>query len=130
MRIPSSCLVALAFAWTLLANPAHAGGLKDRSAIEAQLGVRLAATLSSDARIGSTFEGVVLDPAKLSARGFAGIQENDTVLLKVVGPNNEFEVQQPGSPVKKRFTLTTKGSILPVNSPATRGPMPAPPVKK
>ena len=127
MRVHSSCLVVLTLVGTFLATPAHAGGAL-RPALEAQLGVRLASTPPADAKIGSTFEAVVLDPAKLSARGFGRIQKNDTVILKIVGPNNEFEVQQPTSSVKKRFTLNTKGSL--VDSPTTGELMPAPAVKK
>jgi len=116
-RLPFlAAAVAVGLAGTLLQGPALAS--KAAPALEAQLGVRLASTPPANARIGSTFEGVVLDPAKLSARGFPGIKKNDRLLLKIVGPNNEFEIQQAASPLKKRFKMNAQGIIDDNNLPA------------
>jgi hypothetical protein len=120
-RLPFlAAVLAVVSAGTFFAGTTRAGGSVGSSRIEAQLGVRLASTPPANARIGSTFEGVVVDPAKLSARGFPGIKKNDKLLLKIVGPNNEFEIQQAGSPLKKRFKFDPQGIMGPESAPAVK----------
>jgi hypothetical protein len=132
MRTRRLPILAAAFAFALagaLQTPALAN-VKSASALEAQLGVRLASTPPANARVGATFEGVVLDPAKLSARGFPGIKKNDKLLLKIVGPNNEFEIQQTGSPLRKQFKMNAQGIIDDNSRPAPLAPNAAPAVKQ
>lgn len=124
-----SALAALAIAGTLVAHPALGGGI-GITGLADQLGVRLAAPPPANAKIGSTFDGVVVDPAKLSGKGFPGLKRNDKLLLKIVGPNNEFEVQKAGAPSGKRFKFNPQGIIQPQDSPAAHAPVAAPAVKQ
>ena len=119
---------ALAFTGILVAGQGFAGGVVKQ--IESQLGVRLATTPPANARIGSTFEGVVVDAAKLSGKGFPGVKKNDKVSLKIVGPNNEFQIQQWGDPHVRRFKFNPQGIIQPQDSPTKIAPAAAPALKQ
>lgn len=114
---------------TLMEVPAFAGGI-GHARLADQLGVRLATTPPANAKLGSTFEGVVVDAAKLSGKGVPGLKRNDKVLLKIVGPNNEFEIQKSGAPSGRRFKFDPQGGIQPSDAPAARAPLAAPAVKQ
>lgn len=120
------------FAFAVILLPTHglAGGSIGRSNVEAQLGVRLATAPPANAKIGSTFEGVVVDPAKLVGKGFQGVRVNDKVLFKIVGPNNAFEVRKAGTPSGKSFKFDPQGIVQPWDSPTARAPAAAPAVKQ
>lgn len=126
-RGPSSFVFAVAA--ILLAGPALGGAIGNRAALD-QLGVRLATAPPANAKIGSTFEGVVVDPAKLVGKGFQGVRANDKVLFKIVGPNNAFEVRKAGASSGKSFKFDPQGIIQPWDSPTARAPVAAPAVKQ
>jgi hypothetical protein len=119
----------VALAGTLLAKQVLAGGIGNQRLLD-QLGVRLATTPPANPKVGSTFEGVVVDPAKLSAKGFPGIKRNDKVLLKITGPNNEFAIRQGGTPLERRFKFNAQGIIGPNTLPTKIAPAAAPAVKQ
>jgi hypothetical protein len=121
--------LAVVSAGTFFAGTTRAGSI-GRSRIEAQLGVRLGSTPPANATVGSTFAGVVVDPAKLSGKGFPGLRKNDKLVLKIVGPNNEFEIQHAGAPAGKRFKLNPQGIIQPADLAAAHAPVAAPAVKQ
>lgn len=116
---------ALALAAILLAGPALGGPIGNLRVLD-QLGVRLATTPPENAKIGSTFEGVVVDPAKLAGKGVQSLRANDKVLLKIVGPNNEFEVRKAGAPSGKRFKVSPQGIVQAQDLPAAHAPIAAP----
>lgn len=116
---------AFALAAILLAGLALAGPIGNTRLLD-QIGVRLSSTPPANAKIGSTFEGVVVDPAKLAGKGVQGLRANDKVLLKIVGPNNEFEIQKSGAPSGKRFKFNPQGGIQPEDAPPARAPVAAP----
>lgn len=121
--IPFSVVAGLCLAALIL--PARAfGGIGGHSAkVEQQLGLRLSTQPTPNARVGDTFEGVVLDPAKLSAFGFQGIKRGDKVTLKITGPHDAFEVLHPSSRLSRSFTFGVQGALK-------LGPAAIPPASK
>ncbi|MCM3877669.1 MAG: hypothetical protein NEA02_14785 [Thermoanaerobaculia bacterium] len=104
---------ALAIAILLAAGSAFAGDIIGGRLVN-QIGVRLSSRAAAKPKVGDTFQGVVVDPAKLSGFGFNNLKQGDRVTLKITGPNNEFELQRASSPTfSKAFHFDPQGKLVP-----------------
>jgi len=114
-------LLSTAIGLALVASGPLRAGLPGTQKVEAQIGVRLSQTPPANARIGTTYEGIVVDAAKLSARGFPGVKQNDHVTLKITGPHGQFDVVHAALRLTRSFELNAQGVV----SPRVAAPAPA-----
>lgn len=107
MRIVVMLLVLLTAQLAFAGRP---DSYKSQEVLDA-LGLQAKQPLGAKVGPGALVPAVVVDPTKMAAHGFMGVQRGDEVMIKIA-PERKFSVEVKKHSLSKNLSLNQKGQIV------------------